>query len=106
MEAVPPGALERELAQLRDRLAALESAVVVTPGAPPLRREHDEVAPTAAALVEGGHGALRATAAEPPEPQEIGPALAMAGVGLLVGFLLGTAYGQRQERNRRSRVRF
>ena len=33
-------------------------------------------------------------------------ALALGGVGLLVGFLIGTLYGQRQERNRRSRVRF
>jgi len=41
-----------------------------------------------------------------PEPQEIGPSLALAGVGLVLGFLIGAAYGQRQERNRRTRVRF
>jgi len=101
----PPGALEREVAQLRDRLAALESAVVVTPGAAPPRREPAEVAPTPA-LIEGGHGAVRATVPEPPVALELGPMLALAGVALLIGFLLGTAYGQRQERNRRTRVRF
>jgi hypothetical protein len=32
--------------------------------------------------------------------------LALAGAGVLVGFVLGAAYGRRQERNRRTRVRF
>lgn len=32
--------------------------------------------------------------------------LALSGIGLLFGFLLGSVYGRRQERNRRSRVRF
>jgi len=101
--------LEHEVAQLRDRLAALESAVVATP-AQAARHAAGEAArvvevppreePTRAA------GALLPTVAEPPEQQEIGPSLALAGVGLLVGFLIGAAYGQRQERNRRSRVRF
>jgi hypothetical protein len=100
--------LEREVAQLRDRLAALESAVVATPAEPgshaggeaPLAERPGEGEPTRAA------GALLPTVSEPPEQQEIGPSLALAGVGLLVGFLIGAAYGQRQERNRRSRVRF
>jgi Na+/glutamate symporter len=42
----------------------------------------------------------------PPEQLDIGPSLALAGVGLVIGFLLGTVYGQRLERHRRSRVRF
>jgi len=32
--------------------------------------------------------------------------LALSGIGLLFGFLMGSVYGRRQERNRRSRVRF
>lgn len=32
--------------------------------------------------------------------------LALAGAGLLVGFLIGTVYGRRQERGQRTRVRF
>lgn len=100
--------LEREVAQLRDRLAALESAVVATPAEP--SRAVGEAAPIAERPGEGeptrAAGALLPTVAEPPERQEIGPSLALAGVGLLVGFLIGAAYGQRQERNRRSRVRF
>ena len=38
-----------------------------------------------------------------PDP---GPILALAGAGLVLGFMLGTVYGRRQERNRRTRVRF
>jgi hypothetical protein len=37
---------------------------------------------------------------------DVGPALALAGLCFVVGFLLGTFYGQRQERRGRSRVRF
>jgi hypothetical protein len=104
--------LERELGQLRDRLAALESAVVSTPGnaTPVARSEGGETAPSDGSLSGGAPtrvmGVLRPTAAPPPESQEIGPSLALAGVGLVIGFLLGAVYGQRQERKRRSRVRF
>lgn len=104
--------LEREVAQLRDRLAALESAVVPTPmGATPAGRPGAEVAPTEEATAGQSEHTLAAapllpSIPQPPEPQEFGPSLALAGVGLVIGFLLGAAYGRRQERNRRSRVRF
>ena len=100
--------LERELAQMRERLAAIESAVATpanigpTPaeGAPLTERERRSDDPTLAP------GAFLPTAAAGPELDEIGPSLALAGVGALIGFLLGAVYGRRQERNRRSRVRF
>jgi hypothetical protein len=110
--------LAREVAQLRDRLAALESAVVTTPGgATPAGRTSAEAAPSAevtpsdeAPLSERpptlAAAPLLPSIPQPPEAQEIGPSLALAGVGLIIGFLLGAAYGRRQERNRRSRVRF
>jgi SH3 domain-containing protein len=104
--------LERELGQLRDRLAALESAVALTPASatPVARSEGGEAAPSEGVLSGSAPtrvaGVLRPTPAQPPESQEIGPSLALAGVGVVVGFLLGAVYGQRQERKRRSRVRF
>ncbi|MEO8604487.1 MAG: SH3 domain-containing protein [bacterium] len=89
-------AMEGQLAQLRARLAALESAVV-TPqaGEVPAAPVGNETARPAAPL-----------AAPVPDQFDIGPSLALAGVGLVVGFVIGAAYGQRQERHRRSRVRF
>jgi len=87
-------ALEGQLEQLRARLAALESAVV-TP-----QSELAAVAGTPHAL------APIAAPVSPPEQLDIGPSLALAGVGLVIGFFLGTVYGQRLERHRRSRVRF
>lgn len=94
---VAPPAIDRELAALRERLASLEATVERSgasggshsasddPGAPP---------PAVPTIVE------------PPAALDVGPSLALAGVGLIIGFLFGTLYGQRQERNRRSRVRF
>jgi len=112
-EAARREPLEVEVAQLRDRLAALESAVVTTPAAAatPMARREDlepEAAAPADKPVNAGEPVRPARPVRPvvPEPQEIGPSLALAGVGLVLGFILGAAYGQRQERNRRSRVRF
>jgi hypothetical protein len=104
--------LELEVAQLRDRLAALESAALATPVAATPEGRREDLEPKAAApgdkSANAGEPVRPARAVRPvvPEPQEIGPSLALAGVGLVLGFLLGAVYGQRQERNRRSRVRF
>ena len=56
---------------------------------------------------------VRATARRPSEsaapltrPPEMGPTVALAGAGLVLGLLLGSAYGRRHERNRWTRVRF
>lgn len=90
-------ALEDEVAALRQRIRALESAVV-TPSA--ASAADPAGAPSAAPI------AILPTPIVPPDRLDIGPALALAGVGFVVGFLLGAAYGQRQERHRRTRVRF
>ncbi|MBX3023293.1 SH3 domain-containing protein [bacterium] len=90
-------AIDRELAALRERLASLEAAVEhsgSTSGSRP-RAEEPAVAPPPVPTI-----------VEPPAALDVGPSLALAGVGLIIGFLFGTLYGQRQERNRRSRVRF
>lgn len=86
-------ALDRELADLRERMAALEASLEhgATPAAPPAGSE--PIAPLPPLI-------------EPPAALDVGPMLALAGVGFLAGFLAGTFYGQRQERNRRTRVRF
>lgn len=94
--AAAPPPLDQELAALRERLATLEASMegaghpAAGTGAPPA-----EPAPV-----------VVPTVVEPPASLEVGPSLALAGVGFLVGFLFGTFYGQRQERNRRLRVRF
>jgi len=93
-----PAALEGQLAQLRERLAALESAVVPPAGEPPAGAVASGETPRPIVPL--------AAPVAPPDQLDIGTSLALAGVGLVIGFLLGTAYGQRQERHRRSRVRF
>jgi hypothetical protein len=108
---VTPDGLHSEVAELRKRLAALESAVVATPGTGESAERHDSPRPTAAVAAAGEREPTRVpilvpTAVQLPDPQELGPSLALAGVGLVIGFLLGAAYGQRQERKRRNRVRF
>jgi hypothetical protein len=88
-----PESVDRELGALRERLATLEASLEKGGGgrgenAPPA------AVPPVPAMVE------------PPAALDVGPSLALAGVGMVVGFLVGTFYGQRQERNRRTRVRF
>jgi len=100
--------LERELAQMRERLAAIESAVVTPVSVRPTPAEAGHLLEGQRRADEPTHvaGALLPTAATAPDPEEFGPSLAFAGVGALIGFLFGAVYGRRQERNRRSRVRF
>jgi hypothetical protein len=107
-EARTRDALEREMAHLRERMAALESAVVAAPGAtPPVHDDANRPPPAREAVRrEATAGVLLPTPVQAPDTLEIGPSLALAGVGLVIGFLIGAAYGRRQERNRRSRVRF
>ncbi len=105
--------LERQVAQLRERLAALESAIVASPGSatPAARGETGEsagkeLAASGDVSTHAAGGALLPTVTRPADSQELGPSLALAGIGVVLGLVIGAAYGRRQERNRRSRVRF
>jgi SH3-like domain-containing protein len=92
--AAAPPAIDRELAALRERLASLEATIERSGGGAHAGAEAPPAPPPIPSVVE------------PPATLDVGPSLALAGVGLVVGFLFGTFYGQRQERNRRTRVRF
>jgi len=96
--AAAPPAIDRELAALRERLASLEASVGQSAAGSGQHAHVEEPGEPPAGAVP--------TIVEPPAALDVGPSLALAGVGMLVGFLFGTLYGQRQERNRRSRVRF
>ena len=100
-----------------DQLAALQvPAPPPTEEPAPLRPASGDVKADLARLLyltEEIRREVRATARRPSEsaapltrPPEMGPAVALAGAGLVLGLLLGSAYGRRQERNRRTRVRF
>jgi uncharacterized protein YraI len=97
--AAPP-AIDRELADLRSRLASLEASLEPAGGASPTPTS------TPAIAIDGEVVPPLPPVVEPPATLDVGPSLALAGVGFVVGFLFGTFYGQRQERNRRTRVRF
>lgn len=102
--------LQEQLSRVLERVAALESAMS-TPSAVP-RHEDAPAAgrPESPAAAEPTPMRVAEPAVPPVDDaadlRGIGPALALAGVGLVIGFLIGAAYGQRQERKRRSRVRF
>jgi hypothetical protein len=99
VETVMTPPLEEKLAEVMERVAALESARATPEPAHTLERRVDTPLPRSVEpLITPGEGSA--------DLRDIAPALALAGVGFLVGFLLGAAYGQRQERNRRTRVRF
>jgi len=97
-----PSSIDDELARLRERLASLESSVAPPPAATPVAvvAESMAVPPTQAPSLP----TVAVVASS--DTFDVGPALALAGVCFVVGFLLGTFYGQRQERRGRSRVRF
>jgi uncharacterized protein YraI len=95
----PTRSVDEELAEMRKRLAVLESSVAT----PALATSVPT--PTSTPALEG----LPPTPLAVPAPSgldDVGPTLALAGVCLVIGFGIGTLYGQRQERRRRSRVRF
>jgi uncharacterized protein YraI len=91
-------AVEARLEQALDRIRALESALVTPSPAAEVRLADATPVPLGFDTSPPGDDFS--------DLREIAPALALAGVGFLAGFVLGAAYGQRQERNRRSRVRF
>ena len=83
--ATTPPAIERELAALRERLAALEASM-------------QQRGAGSHGHAQGAEGGVEPPATvpamvEPPATLDVGPSLALAGVGLVVGFLLGAAYG-------------
>lgn len=112
-EPPTPSPLDVEIASLRARLAALQA--VATPagtGTP-----EDEASDLRAdlqrllRLTEEVRNQLTVPPPAPPpieqtQPPDLASTLALAGAGLVLGFLIGTVYGRRQERNRRTRVRF
>jgi hypothetical protein len=99
VETVTTPPLEEKLAEVMERVAALESARATPEPAHTLEQRADTPLPRSVEpLITPGDGSA--------DLRDIAPSLALAGVGFLVGFLLGAAYGQRQERNRRTRVRF
>jgi uncharacterized protein YraI len=100
-ETPAAGQMEQRLEQALERIRALESART-TPSAADPESTPDRLAETP--IPRGVE--LPTPGDDFSDLREIGPALALAGVGFVVGFLLGVAYGQRQERHRRSRVRF
>jgi hypothetical protein len=119
-------ALETQASALQDEVTALKNRAAAQAAAPPtpaaatgdaedLRAELKRLT----AAVEGLQHRVNAdapagdadspAASAPPETTEhfVSPtALLLGGIGLLTGWLVGTAYGRNQERGRRSRIRF
>ncbi len=109
-------ALQEELAMLRGRAAApAPTAAAATGDAEDVRAELKRLT----AAVEGLQHRVNAGAppadAAPPATSPVAEttehlvsptALLLGGIGLLAGWLVGTAYGRNQERGRRSRIRF
>ncbi len=113
-------ALAGEVASLRQELADLQNRCESAPAptanpAPPVPEWHAEITRLATA-VEGLERRIDARAsggdAAPATPADGGghgvsaTAMLFAMIGILVGWLIGGTYGRKQERGRRSRIRF
>lgn len=116
--------LETDVRSLREEVATLKSRAEATPAAAPVAAAAVETEQLRSDLkrlstaVEGLQRRLDARpmtegslpiAAVPAEgsPPVVSPmAILLGGVGLSVGWLVGSAYSRRQERGRRSRIRF
>ena len=118
-------ALEAQVKALQEELTALKSrpappaepaptAVAASADTEALRAELKRLTAAVEGLQSRGGGNVPssdapATGAAPAEASERSvpsTALVLGAVGLLLGWLLGAAYGRNQERGRRSRIRF
>lgn len=114
--------LEAQLSALQEELSAAKSRASEPPPAPAtpalapdaeaLHAQLERLATAVEAIdrrLDDGAGRGGATASTPLQgkPPMVSPtAWLLGGFGLLVGWLLGAAYGRNQERGRRSRIRF
>ncbi len=112
-------ALEAQVSALQDELTALKNRPTPVPEVVPtpvagnaetdeLRAELKRLTAAVEGLQQRGGGGApgEAVPTESPEHGVASTALLLGGVGLLIGWLLGAAYGRNQERGRRSRIRF
>ena len=115
--------LEAQVSALQAELGTAKSRADETPAVPvtpavtadeqALQAEMQRLATAVEAIqrrLDGGPGIDAGASTTTPlqgKPAVVSPtALLLGGFGLLVGWLIGTAYGRNQERGRRSRIRF